>query len=144
MTPTRPSVSRLPLPWRIGKGAPDRELLFCSGNQALSIGEIQIRVHRASRGTLGRGGAQALIIVQCRLQAGRFAIQLAPLCDKPCGLLNIDGFYDSLLDYLDHSKREGFLRPENRAMLLSDSTPVGLIRQFEQYTAPRVQKWTDS
>ena len=64
--------------------------------------------------------------------------------DKPCGLLNVNGFFDSLLAFLDHSKQEGFLRPENRSMLLSDASPAGLVRQFERYTAPRVQKWTDS
>lgn len=63
--------------------------------------------------------------------------------DKPCGLLNVDGYFDSLLAFLDHAVREGFLRPENRAMLLSDTTPGRLIRQFEQYTAPKVHKWTD-
>ena len=62
--------------------------------------------------------------------------------DKPCGLLNVGGYFDHLLAYLDHAQEEGFLRPENRAMLLCDSDAVGLIRQFERYTAPRVEKWT--
>ena len=64
--------------------------------------------------------------------------------DKPCGVLNVDGYYDSLLDFLDHAMTEGFLRPENRAMLLSDDSAAGLVQQFERYTAPSVQKWTDS
>ncbi|MDJ0908980.1 MAG: TIGR00730 family Rossman fold protein [Woeseiaceae bacterium] len=63
--------------------------------------------------------------------------------DKPCGLLNIDGYFDSLIAFLDHAEGEGFLRSENRAMLLSDTTPAGLVQQFERYTAPRVQKWTE-
>ena len=63
--------------------------------------------------------------------------------DKPCGLLNVDGYYDSLLGFLDHAQQEGFLRSENRAMLLDDTTPAGLVQKFERYTAPRVQKWTD-
>ena len=62
--------------------------------------------------------------------------------DKPCGVLNIGGFFDHLLSYLDHASAEGFLRPENRRMLLEESTPVGLIQQFERYTAPHVEKWT--
>ncbi len=64
--------------------------------------------------------------------------------DKPCGLLNIDGYFDSLIAFLDHAEQEGFLRAENRAMLLSDETPAGLVQQFERYTAPSVQKWTDA
>jgi hypothetical protein len=62
--------------------------------------------------------------------------------DKPCGLLNVRGYFDHLLTYLDHAVDEGFLRPENREMLLHDSEPLGLMQQFEHYTAPRVEKWT--
>lgn len=62
--------------------------------------------------------------------------------DKPCGLLNVRNYFDSLLAYLDHAQKEGFLRAENRAMLLSDSDAAGLIFQFERYAAPRVEKWT--
>lgn len=62
--------------------------------------------------------------------------------EKPCGLLNVDGFFDHLLAYLDHANGEGFLRRENRDMLLVDADPVGLIQQFERYTAPHVEKWT--
>ena len=61
--------------------------------------------------------------------------------DKPCGLLNTDGYFDRLLEYLDHAAGEGFLRAENRTMLLSDRDPAGLIQQFERYTAPQVEKW---
>ena len=61
---------------------------------------------------------------------------------KPCGLLNIDGYFDHLLQYLDHAVDEGFLRPENRQMLLCDVTADGLLQQFADYTAPSVQKWT--
>jgi len=62
--------------------------------------------------------------------------------DKPCGLLNINGYFDHLLCYLDHANNEGFLRSENREMLLCDPDPVGLIQQFERYAAPHVDKWT--
>ncbi len=62
--------------------------------------------------------------------------------DKPCGLLNVDGYFNSLLDYLDHAVEEGFLRAENRAMLLCDGSAAGLLQQFAQYSPPRVEKWT--
>ena len=61
--------------------------------------------------------------------------------DKPCGLLNVDGYFDHLLAYLDHASAEGFLRPENRQMLLCDRSAAGLIQKFEHYTAPHVDKW---
>src|SRR5210317_138821 len=62
--------------------------------------------------------------------------------DKPCGLLNVGGYFDHLLAFLDHANKERFLRRENRDMLLVDSDPVGIIQQFERYTAPHVEKWT--
>ena len=62
--------------------------------------------------------------------------------DKPCGLLNTDGYFDHLLGYLDHANAEGFLRAENRQMLLSDRSVTGLIQKFERYAAPHVEKWT--
>lgn len=61
--------------------------------------------------------------------------------DKPCGLLNVDGYFDHLLAFFDHASREGFLRRENRDMSLVDSDPAGLVQQFERYTAPHVEKW---
>ena len=64
--------------------------------------------------------------------------------DKPCGLLNVNHYFDSLLGFLDHASHEGFLRPENRRMLLDDTTAAGLVGQFERYTAPQVDKWMDS
>ena len=62
--------------------------------------------------------------------------------DKPCGLLNVDGYFDHLLAWFDHASAEGFLRRENRNMLLVDADPAGLVQQFERYTAPHVEKWT--
>jgi len=62
--------------------------------------------------------------------------------DKPCGLLNVEGYFDHLLKYLDNASAEGFLRDENRQMLLCSDTAAGLVTQFEKYTAPRVEKWT--
>ena len=61
--------------------------------------------------------------------------------DKPCGFFNVDGYFDHLLAYLDHAQAEHFLKPENRQMLLCDDTATGLLRKFEQYTAPRIEKW---
>ena len=62
--------------------------------------------------------------------------------EKPCGLLNIEGYFDHLLKFLDHANAEGFLRAENRRMLLDDVTATGLVQQFERYAAPQVDKWT--
>jgi uncharacterized protein (TIGR00730 family) len=61
---------------------------------------------------------------------------------KPCGLLNVGAYFDHLLAYLNHATDEGFLRVENRKMLLCDDTAAGLVQQFEAYAAPDVEKWT--
>ena len=62
--------------------------------------------------------------------------------DKPCGLLNVDGYFDHLLAFFDHAQAEGFLRRENRQMVLCDVSSTGLLQKFEAYTAPRIDKWT--
>lgn len=63
--------------------------------------------------------------------------------DKPCGVLNVLGYFDKLLEFLDHTHKEGFLRAENRAMLLCDDNAAGLLHQFERYSAPHIEKWRD-
>ena len=63
--------------------------------------------------------------------------------DKPCGVLNVANYFWHLLRYLDHAEQEGFLRAENRSMLLADADAASLVRQFERYTAPHVDKWID-
>ena len=62
--------------------------------------------------------------------------------DKPCGLLNVDGYFDSLLAYLDHAVGEKFLKPGNRDMLLTANTAAALIGRFERYAPPGVEKWS--
>lgn len=61
--------------------------------------------------------------------------------DKPCGILNVDGYFDHLLAFLDHSEAEGFLRAQHRSMLLVAGTPLGLLEQFSNYMPPSVEKW---
>lgn len=60
---------------------------------------------------------------------------------KPCGLLNVDGYFDGLLEWLDHAVGEGFLRAENRRMLLADDDPAALLARFRRYRPPAVEKW---
>ena len=62
--------------------------------------------------------------------------------DKPCGLLNVNGYFNHLLSFLDHAEAKGFLRSAHRAMLLVSRKPADLIRRFECYVPPTVEKWT--
>lgn len=60
---------------------------------------------------------------------------------KPTGLLNIDGFYDHLLAFLDHAVAERFLRPENRELVLADDNAPGLLGAMRKWEATTVPKW---
>jgi uncharacterized protein (TIGR00730 family) len=60
---------------------------------------------------------------------------------KPCGILNVRGYYDHLLSLFDHAVAERFLQPEHRCMLLCDTTPDSLIERMLRYEAPLVNKW---
>jgi uncharacterized protein (TIGR00730 family) len=60
---------------------------------------------------------------------------------KPCGILNVNGFYDRLRGFLDHVVGEGFLRPVQRAALLIEEDAEVLLAAIARYQAPAVAKW---
>jgi len=60
---------------------------------------------------------------------------------KPCGLLNIEGYYDGLIDFLENSFEQQFVNPLCRPMLMTALEPIALLDQFEIYKAPKVRKW---
>jgi uncharacterized protein (TIGR00730 family) len=60
--------------------------------------------------------------------------------DKPCGFLNINGYYDHLIKFLDHSVRENFIVPEHRAMIIIDDDPDSLLDKFSGYVPPNIDK----
>ena len=62
---------------------------------------------------------------------------------KPCGILNVDGYYDRLLSLFDHAVTEGFLKPANRQIVLSDTVPESLVERLLAHHAPSVDKWLD-
>jgi uncharacterized protein (TIGR00730 family) len=62
---------------------------------------------------------------------------------KACGLLNIEGFYDGLLSFLNHATQEKFIRTEHRSIVLAEETPAELIEKLSQFQVPNVHKWID-
>lgn len=62
---------------------------------------------------------------------------------KPCGLLNVGGYYDMLLALLDHAAGESFIRPHHRGLVLVDSDPAMLLQQIHNYRAPLVEQWLE-
>ena len=61
--------------------------------------------------------------------------------DKPCGLLNIDGYYDGLIGFLENSFEQQFVNELCRPMLMTAREPKVLLDQFTTYQAPKVRKW---
>ncbi|HLT89454.1 MAG TPA: TIGR00730 family Rossman fold protein [Woeseiaceae bacterium] len=51
---------------------------------------------------------------------------------KPCGLLNVAGYFDHLIAYLAHAEEEGLLKPEHRRLLLVANEPEELLELFER------------
>jgi uncharacterized protein (TIGR00730 family) len=65
------------------------------------------------------------------------------LHSKPCGLLDVCGYYRHLIEFLDHAVGERFLRQENRDLLLWATEPTKLLDLFEKYRPAHVPKWLD-
>jgi uncharacterized protein (TIGR00730 family) len=60
---------------------------------------------------------------------------------KPCGLLDVAGYYAPLIAFLDSSVAQGFVRPVHRAMLVVAAEAEGLLDAFAAYRAPLLPKW---
>jgi uncharacterized protein (TIGR00730 family) len=63
---------------------------------------------------------------------------------KPCGLLNVAGYYDALIQFVDHSVAEGFMRPIHRDILLVDVDVDALLERLQAYQPPAIPKWLNS
>ena len=63
---------------------------------------------------------------------------------KPCGLLNIEGYWDHFLAMLDHSVDEQFVKPENNQLILVAKNPETMLERLMEWTPPaQVEKWVD-
>ena len=62
---------------------------------------------------------------------------------KPCGLLNVAGYYDPLLAVFDNMVTQGFLKPAHRKLVLLEQDPSVLLGKFEVYEPPKTIKWID-
>lgn len=59
---------------------------------------------------------------------------------KPCGMLNVCGYYDNLTAFLKHAAEEGFIKEAHREMLLVDEDPAKLLLKLEKYRHILVKK----
>jgi uncharacterized protein (TIGR00730 family) len=62
---------------------------------------------------------------------------------KPCGLLNVEGYFDPLLSLFDRGVEERFIRAEHRALVLTESDPDLLLDRLSRYVFPSLEKWLD-
>ncbi len=60
---------------------------------------------------------------------------------KPSGLLNVSGFYDSLLAMLDHAVNERFLRPAHRELVIADIDADSLVQRLAAFAPVATGKW---
>lgn len=63
---------------------------------------------------------------------------------KPCGVLNVAGYFDRFLAFADHAAAEGFVRAEHRALVHQSDDPERLLEAFASYRPPDVGKWLKS
>ena len=60
---------------------------------------------------------------------------------KPCGVLNVEKYYDPLLALFDLAVKEGFLRSDNRTLVLEERDPQRLLEKMSEFQASAVGKW---
>ena len=61
--------------------------------------------------------------------------------NKPCGIINVAGFYNKLIEFLNHISEEKFFMDIYRRMLIVETDPSALLERFEQYKPPQVKHW---
>ncbi|MEC7262263.1 MAG: TIGR00730 family Rossman fold protein [Bacteroidota bacterium] len=99
--------------------------------------ERKMKMHELSDGIIalpgGFGTLEELFEVVTWSQLG--------LHQQPMGILNVNGFFDELLAFLDTMVSKGLLRLENRNMLLVDDSCTGLLDQMKSYRPVHTPKW---
>jgi hypothetical protein len=59
---------------------------------------------------------------------------------KPCALLNVKGYFDDLIRFVDHAVQEQFIDPVHRSLLLVDDSPESLLNRLMSWRPPAVDK----
>jgi len=63
--------------------------------------------------------------------------------DKPCAMLNVNGFYNAMRQFIDEVVQQGFLRTEHRDMLMVHDDPEALLDAITGYLPPPTRQWID-
>ena len=62
---------------------------------------------------------------------------------KPVGLLNVEGYYDKLLAFIEHGADEGFIRPIHRDLIVSATTASELLERLAAAEVPDIGRWIE-
>ncbi len=62
---------------------------------------------------------------------------------KPCGLLNIQGFYNPLLAQIERAVQERFIRQEHQSLIIVEEEPEPLLKRLMQFKPSLRHKWID-
>lgn len=62
---------------------------------------------------------------------------------KPVGVLNVDGYYDLLLQWIAHACDEAFVQNIHRDLLIEEEHPVALLERLATFAVPRLDDWID-
>lgn len=60
---------------------------------------------------------------------------------KNIGLLNTAGYFDGLLNMIEHAIAEAFIRPEHRDLLVAAESPAELLSRLQDHQLPTARKW---
>jgi uncharacterized protein (TIGR00730 family) len=66
------------------------------------------------------------------------------LHNKPCGLLNVGGYYQALIDFLDHAEAEDFVQSKHRALLIVEDDPEKMLDVIEAFLTAQAAKRFDA
>lgn len=61
--------------------------------------------------------------------------------DKPIGLLNVNGFYDGLIGFIQHLVNERFLKDQQAGIIMVESDEAALISRFKSYQPKMHDQW---
>ncbi|WP_307188683.1 MULTISPECIES: TIGR00730 family Rossman fold protein [Bacillaceae] len=62
---------------------------------------------------------------------------------KPCGVLNVAGFYDPFLSMIDHTIEQGFMNPQYKELIIVADSSESLLKQLDDYEPISISKWSE-
>ena len=63
---------------------------------------------------------------------------------KPCGLLNVDGYFDGLLQFVQNATKVGFIRPQLANLMTVDTEAGVLLERLLEAKVPEMSSWLDA